>query len=123
MASHNSHLLNPAYRIWRDSLTTQSSKRTRLAAQFAYSDRPRRRVRPADPLSRHWGRSSGRAPPTISGSSWTAWRCGSRPFDLPGQLNRYPYTLSLARDIWGLADQALDPEGVLSEEELRQDTL
>jgi len=36
------------------------------------------------------------------------WPSGSS-IDLPGQLNRYPYTLSLARDLWGLTDQALDP--------------
>jgi len=36
VASHNSHLLNPAYRIWRDTLTTQSLGAHALAAQFAY---------------------------------------------------------------------------------------
>ncbi|NIP85589.1 MAG: hypothetical protein GTO03_08515, partial [Planctomycetales bacterium] len=40
--------------------------------------------------------------------------------DQPGQLNRYPYTISLARDIWGLTDQALDPEGLLTEAALRE---
>jgi PKD repeat protein len=30
--------------------------------------------------------------------------------DLPGQLNRYPYTISLGRDLWGLTDEALIEE-------------
>ena len=37
-----------------------------------------------------------------------------------GQLNLYPYTVSLARDIWGLTDQALNPDGSLSETALRE---
>ncbi len=122
VASHNSHLLSPAYRIWRDSLTTQSAEAIALAAQFAYLTA---RAAEYDLLTPY--PSLGDIFRARTGNDIRLFLDGLKVWvlalDLPGQLNRYPYTLSLAQDIWGLTDQALDPDGVLSEEGLRRAAL
>jgi PKD repeat protein len=120
VASHNSHLLNPAYRIWRDSLTIQSNQAIALAAQFAYLTARAAEyelLTPYPDLGQIFrARTSNDIRLFLDGLAvWV------QALDLPGQLNRYPYTLSLARDLWGLTDQALDPDGALSTEELRQE--
>jgi uncharacterized repeat protein (TIGR01451 family) len=120
VASHNSHLLSPAYRIWRDSLTTQSMQAHALAAQFAYLTARAAEyelLTPYPDLGQIFrARTSNDIRLFLDGLKvWV------QALDLPGQLNRYPYTLSLARDLWGLTDQALDPDGALSEEELHQE--
>ncbi len=38
----------------------------------------------------------------------------------PGGVNRYPLSLSLAEDVFGLTDENLDPQGTLSPAELAQ---
>ncbi|MBV7336383.1 hypothetical protein KFU94_50765 [Chloroflexi bacterium TSY] len=35
----------------------------------------------------------------------------------PGERNRFPYRISLARDLLGLSNEALDPTGALSPSE------
>jgi predicted outer membrane repeat protein len=119
VASHNSHLLNPAYRIWRDSLTIQSNQTHALAAQFAYLTARAAEyelLTPYPDLGKIFrARTSNDIRIFLDGLKvWV------QALDLPGQLNRYPYTLSLARDLWGLTDQAIDPEGVLSASERDQ---
>ncbi|MGD8598680.1 MAG: PKD domain-containing protein, partial [Anaerolineae bacterium] len=120
VASHNSHLLSPAYRIWRDSLTTQSLQAHALAAQFAYLTARAAEyelLTPYPDLGQVFrARTSNDLRLFLDGLKvWV------QALDRPGQLNRYPYTLSLARDIWGLTDQALDPEGALTGPELAQE--
>jgi predicted outer membrane repeat protein len=119
VASHNSHLLNPAYRIWRDSLTIQSNQAHALAAQFAYLTARAAEyelLTPYPNLGKVFrARTSNDIRIFLDGLKvWV------QALDLPGQLNRYPYTLSLARDLWGLTDQAIDPEGILSASERDQ---
>ncbi|MBN2392314.1 MAG: FG-GAP repeat protein [Anaerolineae bacterium] len=119
VASHNSHLLNPAYRIWRDSLTIQSNQAHALAAQFAYLTARAAEyelLTPYPNLGKIFrARTSNDIRIFLDGLAvWV------QALDLPGQLNRYPYTLSLARDLWGLTDQIIDPEGVLSASERDQ---
>jgi PKD repeat protein len=119
VASHNSHLLSPAYRIWRDSLTTQSLQAHGLAAQFAYLTA---RAAEYELLTPYPGlgdifraRTSNDIRLFLDGLKvWV------QALDRPGQLNRYPYTISLAQDLWGLTGQALDPDGTLSEEAVDQ---
>ena len=120
VASHNSHLLNPAYRIWRDSLTIQSNQAIALAAQFAYLTSRAAEyelLTPYPDLGQIFrARTANDIRLFLDGLAvWV------QALDLPGQLNRYPYTISLARDLWGLSNQALDPDGALSTEELRQE--
>jgi uncharacterized repeat protein (TIGR01451 family) len=118
VASHNSHLLNPAYRIWRDSLTTQSLRAYALAAQFAYLTARAAEyelLTPYPDLGKIFrARTANDIRLFLDGLAvWV------QALDLPGQLNRYPYTLSLARDLWGLTDEALIEEyGTMNEEEL-----
>jgi predicted outer membrane repeat protein len=119
VASHNSHLLSPAYRIWRDSLTTQSAQSLDLAAQFAYLTARAAEyelLTPYPDLGQIFrARTANDIRLFLDGLKvWV------QALDRPGQLNRYPYTLSLAEDIWGLTDQALDPDGILGEEALQQ---
>jgi len=119
VASHNSHLLSPAYRIWRDSLTTQSTEALALAAQFAYLTA---RATEYDLLTPYPNlgeifRARTSNDIRLFLDDLKVW---VQALDLPGQLNRYPYTISLAEDIWGLTDEALDPQGLLSENALSQ---
>jgi len=116
---HNSHLVNPAYRIMRDTLTVQAAEANAQAAQFAYLTA---RAAEYDLLTPY---------PEIDEVFKARTANDLRVFlddlkvwyqaaDLPGQLNRYPYTLSLARDVMGLTDENLDPQGALSSEALEQ---
>ncbi|NIV28861.1 MAG: hypothetical protein GWN58_04895, partial [Anaerolineae bacterium] len=119
VANHNSHLLSPAYRIWRDSLTTQSQQSHALAAQFAYLTARAAEyalLTPYPDLGQIFrARTSNDI--RLFLDDLKVW---VQALDQPGQLNRYPYTISLARDIWGLTDQALNPDGLLNEAELSQ---
>ncbi len=119
VANHNSHLLSPAYRIWRDSLTTQSAQTQALAAQFAYLTARAAEyelLTPYPDLGQIFrARTANDIRLFLDGLKvWV------QALDRPGQLNHYPYTISLAQDIWGLTGQALDPDGELSAEELQQ---
>jgi PKD repeat protein len=119
VASHNSHLLNPAYRIWRDSLTTQSLQAHGLAAQFAYLTARAAEYEMLTPYPDLGDIFRARTANDIR-LFLDGLKVWVQALDRPGQLNRYPYTLSLARDLWGLTDQALDPQGTLSAEQLQQ---
>ncbi|MBN1148022.1 MAG: PKD domain-containing protein, partial [Anaerolineales bacterium] len=109
VASHNSHLLNPAYRIWRDSLTTQSLRAHALAAQFAYLTARAAEYELLTPYPDLGDIFRARTANDIRLflDGLAVW---VQALDLPGQLNRYPYTISLARDLWGLTDEALIEE-------------
>ncbi len=117
VANHNSHLLNPAYRIWRDSLTTQSLAAHGLAAQFAYLTARAAEYELLTPYPNLDDIFKARTANDIRLflDNLQVWY---QALDRPGQLNRYPYTISLAQDIWGLTDEALDPDGSLTQTEL-----
>jgi len=119
VAGHNSHLLNPAYRIWRDSLTIQSNQAHALAAQFAYLTARAAEYELLTPYPNLGKIFRARTSNDIR-LFLDELKVWVQALDLPGQLNRYPYTLSLARDLWGLTDQTIDPEGVLSASEREQ---
>ncbi len=119
VVSHNSHLLSPAYRIWRDSLTTQSAEAHGLAAQFAYLTARASEYELLTPYPEIGDIFKARTANDIRLflDDLKVWH---QALDLPGQLNRYPYTLSVAEDIFSLTDEQLDPEGALSQEALAQ---
>ncbi len=105
----NSHLLNPAYRILRDTLTLQASKSQGLAAQFAYLTA---KAAEYDLLTTYPKLND-----VYKARTWADLRLfldnlkvWYQANNQPGQLNRYPYTLSLAKDIWGLTDESLAVE-------------
>jgi hypothetical protein len=117
--SHNSHLLSPAYRIWRDSLTTQSAAAHGLAAQFAYLTARASEYELLTPYPEIDDIFKARTANDIRLflDDLKVWH---QALDLPGQLNRYPYTLSVAEDVFSLTDEQLDPDGDLSESALDQ---
>jgi len=119
VVSHNSHLLSPAYRIWRDSLTTQSAEAHGLAAQFAYLTAQASEYELLTPYPAIDDIFKARTANDIRLflDDLKVWH---QALDLPGQLNRYPYTLSVAEDVFSLTDEQLDPDGDLSEGELDQ---
>jgi hypothetical protein len=118
--SYNSHLLNPAYRLWRDSLTIQSSKAHALAAQFAYLTARASEYELLTPFPKLNNAYKTRTANDIRMflDELKVWH---QALDLPGQLNRYPYTLSVAQDFLSLTDEQLDPGGDLSPEALARE--
>ena len=118
--TYNSHLLNPAYRLWRDSLTIQSSAAHRLAAQFAYLTARASEYELLTPFP-----NLGDAYKTRTSNDIRTFldelKVWHQALDLPGQLNRYPTTLSVAQDFFHLTDEELDPKGVLTPEKLAQE--
>jgi len=119
VASHNSHLLSPAYRIMRDTLTVQSAEAHELAAQFAYLTARASEYELLTPYPALDDIYKARTANDIRLflNDLKVWY---QALNLPGQLNRYPYTISIARDILGLTDQNLDPHGRMTSEELDQ---
>ena len=118
--TYNSHLLNPAYRLWRDSLTIQSAAAHSLAAQFAYLTARASEYELLTPFPNLGDIFKTRTSNDIRLflDDLKVWH---QALDLPGQLNRYPYTLSVAEDFLFLSDEQLDPDGVLTPEQLAQE--
>ncbi|HSJ54385.1 MAG TPA: PKD domain-containing protein [Anaerolineae bacterium] len=118
--TYNSHLLNPAYRLWRDSLTVQASRAHSLAAQFAYLTARASEYELLTPFP-----NLGDALKTRTANDIRTFlddlKVWHQALDLPGQLNRYPYTLSVAQDLFSLTDEELDPGVVLTPEELAEE--
>ena len=117
VAKHNSHLLSPAYRIMRDTLTIQSADAINLAAQFAYLTA---RAAEYELLTPYPARNDIYKCRTsndirIFMDELAVWY---QALDRPGQLNRYPYTISLAQDILLLTDDNIDPKGRMSPEQI-----
>ena len=109
----DSYLTNPAYRILRDSLTVEAARSHAEAAQFAYLTAKALeyeyliqypalndvfKVRTADDIDNFLNQLE------IFRTS----------INSPGQRNRYPYHISLAKDLLGLSDKDLNPNGKLS---------
>jgi hypothetical protein len=118
----NSYLNNPAYRILRDTANIEAARSMNLAAQYAYLtakvveyDALRKpatgqmqmrdifKARTADDVDNYLNQVEVAAQEAK-----------------PGSVNRYPISLSLAEDIFGLTDENLDPHGTLSAAELAQ---
>jgi hypothetical protein len=118
--TYNSHLLNPAYRLWRDSLTIQSSKAHSLAAQFAYLTARASEYELLTPFPKLADAYKTRTANDIRMylDELKVWH---QALDLPGQLNRYPYTLSVAQDFLSLTGEQLDPDGVLTPDALARE--
>ncbi|MGD8398705.1 MAG: PKD domain-containing protein, partial [Anaerolineae bacterium] len=102
VASHNSHLESPAYRIWRDSLTIQSAAAHALAAQFTYLTARASEYELLTPYPNLDEIFRARTANDIRLflNDLKVWH---QALDRPGQLNRYPYSLSLAEDIYQVA--------------------
>ena len=116
---HNSHLVNPAYRVMRDTLTVRAAEAIDLAAQFAYLTAKAAEYDLLTPYPSIGEIYKARTANDIRRflDDLIVWYQAA---DRPGQLNRYPYTISIAKDILGLTDENLDPEGTMTQEELEQ---
>lgn len=112
----DSNLANPAFRILRDQTTVEASRSIDVAAQFAYLTAKALeyeflvrfpnlndifKIRTADGIDNFL-------------IDLEAFRVA---IGSPGERNRFPYRISLARDLLGLSDDALDPDSVLSPNE------
>ncbi|MCJ7549502.1 MAG: Ig-like domain-containing protein [Anaerolineae bacterium] len=119
VAKYNSHLLSPAYRILRDTLTIQSAEAHSLAAQFAYLTARAAEYELLTPYpdldAIYRARTSNDI--RLFLDRLNVWY---QAINLPGQLNRYPYTISFAEDVVGLTDEYIDPDGRLSPEDVDQ---
>ena len=112
----DSNLTNPAFRLLRDQSTLEAGRSIEVAAQFAYLTAKALEseflirypslnkifmVRTADDVDNFL-------------NDLEAFRVA---IGSPGERNRYPYRLSVAKDLFGLSDENLDPNGVLTPSE------
>lgn len=112
----DSNLANPAFRLLRDQSTLEASRSINVAAQFAYLTA---KALEAEFLVRYPNlneifmvRTADDVDNFINGLEAFRVAIGS-----PGERNRYPYRISVARDLFGLSDENLDPDNVLSPSE------
>lgn len=109
----DSYLNNPAYRILRDSLTVEASRSHGLSARFAYLTAKALEyeflVRYPNLNDIFKARTADDVDNFLNDLEAFRLALGS-----PGERNRYPYRISLAKDVIGLSDQNLDPNGALS---------
>ena len=109
----DSFFSNPAFRLLRDHTTVEAARSHGLAAQFAYLTA---KALEAEFLIRYpalndifKARTADDIDNFLNGLEAFRVAVGS-----PGQLNRFPYRISLAKDLLGLSDENLDPTGSLS---------
>lgn len=113
----DSNLANPAFRILRDQTTVEAARSIDVAAQFAYLTA---KALESEFLVRYpnlhhifKARTADDVDNFMNGLE--AFRVG---IGSPGERNRYPYRISVAKDLFGLSDENLDPTGALSPSEL-----
>lgn len=109
----DSNLANPAFRLLRDQTTLEASRSINVAAQFAYLTA---KALESEFLVRYpsldrifMARTADDIDNFVNDLEAFRVAIGS-----PGERNRYPYRISVARDLFGLSDQNLDPNGTLS---------
>lgn len=112
----DSNLANPAFRILRDQTTVEAARSIDVAAQFAYLTA---KALESEFLVRYpnlhdifKARTADDIDNFVNGLE--AFRVG---IGSPGERNRYPYRISVAKDLFGLSDENLDPTGALSASE------
>ncbi len=112
----DSNLANPAFRILRDQTTLEAARSIDIAAQFAYLAA---KALESEFLVRYPGLNNifkARTADDVDNfmNDLEAFRVA---IGSPGERNRYPYRISVAKDLFGLSDQNLDPSGTLSPSE------
>lgn len=112
----DSNLANPAFRILRDQTTVEAARSIDVAAQFAYLTA---KALESEFLIRYpnlhqifKARTADDVDNFINDLEAFRVAIGS-----PGERNRYPYRISVAKDLFGLSDESLDPTGKLSASE------
>lgn len=112
----DSNLANPAFRILRDQTTVEAARSVDVAAQFTYLTA---KALESEFLIRYPNLSAifkARTADDVDNflNDLEAFRVA---IGSPGERNRYPYRISVAKDLFGLSDENLDPTGVLSPSE------
>lgn len=112
----DSNLANPAFRILRDQTTVEAARSIDVAAQFAYLTA---KALEAEFLTRYpnlhqifKARTADDVDNFLNDLEAFRVAIGS-----PGDRNRFPYRISVAKDLFGLTDENLDPTGKLSASE------
>jgi len=112
----DSNLANPAFRILRDQTTVEAARSIDIAAQFAYLTA---KALEAEFLIRFpelgdifKARTADDVDNFLNDLEAFRVAIGS-----PGERNRYPYRISVAKDLFGLSDENLDPDNELTPSE------
>lgn len=112
----DSNLANPAFRILRDQTTVEAARSIAVAAQFAYLTA---KALESEFLIRYPNLDNifkARTADDVDNfvNDLEAFRVA---IGSPGERNRFPYRISVAKDLFGLTDENLDPTGKLSASE------
>ncbi|MCB0124661.1 MAG: hypothetical protein KDE58_20540, partial [Caldilineaceae bacterium] len=112
----DSNLANPAFRLLRDQSTVEASRSIAVAAQFAYltakSLESEFLIRFPNLNNIFKARTADDVDNFLNDLEAFRVAIGS-----PGERNRFPYRISVAKDLFGLTDENLDPTGKLSPSE------
>ncbi|MCB0108971.1 MAG: hypothetical protein KDE53_23780, partial [Caldilineaceae bacterium] len=112
----DSNLANPAFRLLRDQSTVEASRSIAVAAQFAYltakSLESEFLIRFPNLNNIFKARTADDVDNFLNDLEAFRVAIGS-----PGERNRFPYRISVAKDLFGLTDENLDPTGQLSASE------
>jgi hypothetical protein len=109
----DSYLNNPAYRILREQQTIEAGRSHSLAAQFAYLTAKALEYEFLQPIPFMSDVFEARTADDLD-NFLVRLEQHRLALSNPGALNRFPYRISLAKDILGLSDENLDPNGVLT---------
>ncbi|MEZ4864235.1 MAG: hypothetical protein R3C14_23180 [Caldilineaceae bacterium] len=112
----DSNLANPAFRLLRDQTTVEAARSIAVAAQFAYltakSLESEFLIRFPNLNNIFKARTADDVDNFLNDLEAFRVAIGS-----PGERNRFPYRISVAKDLFGLTDENLDPTGQLSASE------
>jgi hypothetical protein len=109
----DSYLNNPAYRIFRETLTLEAARSHELAAQFAYLTAKALEYEYLAPIPFLREIFKARTANDIN-NFLLRLKQWETALGNPGYRNRLPYRISLAQDLLGLSDRNLDPTNVLT---------
>ena len=109
----DSYLNNPAYRIFRETLTLEAARSHELAAQFAYLTAKALEYEYLAPIPFLKEIFKARTANDIN-NFLLRLKQWETALGNPGYRNRLPYRISLAQDLLGLSDRNLDPSNVLT---------
>lgn len=114
-----SYLNKPSYRILRETQTLEAVRSHDLAAQFAYLTAKALEYEYLTPVPFLNDIFKARSSDDIDNFmiALEQWRLALGD---PGQLNPYPYRISIAQDVLGYTDENLDPNGTMTPSQLAE---
>jgi hypothetical protein len=115
-----SYLSNPAFRILRDSRTIEAARSHALAAQFAYLAAKALEYEFVTPVPFIQDIYKARTADDVD-NFLIRLHQQRLALSTVADPNRYPYEISLAKDLLGLSDENLNPDGTLTESQVREE--